>query len=425
MTHAGRFFEMRVAFLTPEYPSELPDAGGLATYVHRMAQSLQRLGHEVEVFVTSEQDSSTISYDGVPVHRVGGSPQSRFVRIGLDASRRLVHLHAWNASIELLLQARALAKALERRHRSTPFDFVQSADYFATGLFVARRPDRTHAVRCSYAQDLYNAVDKVHSRSQDFRGYLERLTMRRADVCYSPSSFLADYFHRVHAIDIAVVRPPAHMTAADVTVPQLALPNRFFIHFGMLIGRKGTDLLAEALPLAWETAPDLTMVWAGRYLADSRLRGYQSLWGERAGQIVITGPLPRSDLYGVLQKSDVAVLPSQVDNLPNTVIESLSFGIPVLGSRGASIDELVEDGVTGHLVDIGDVKGLAQVLAKMWNRQTPVAKGFKWTSEIRNEMNSERAVENLLRLCTVKPINGNERNARTSERMISPPGPAA
>ena len=79
------------------------------------------------------------------------------------------------------------------------------------------------------------------------------------------------------------------------------------------------------------------------------------------------------------------MLPSQVDNLPNTVIESLSLGIPVLGSRGASIDELVEEGRTGHLVELGDVHGLAETLVRMWLKRSPVAKGFTWQSAIADE----------------------------------------
>jgi glycosyltransferase involved in cell wall biosynthesis len=50
-------------------------------------------------------------------------------------------------------------------------------------------------------------------------------------------------------------------------------------------------------------------------------------------RIHVTGSLSKSELYAVLQRADAAVLPSQVDNLPNTVIESLMFGIPVIGSR--------------------------------------------------------------------------------------------
>jgi glycosyltransferase involved in cell wall biosynthesis len=155
-------------------------------------------------------------------------------------------------------------------------------------------------------------------------------------------------------------------------------------------------VLARALPIAWKRAPDLTMVWSGVCWDQQKLKEWQRLWGNRADLVQITGPLPRDQLYTVLQGAAAAVLPSLADNLPNTVIESLSLGIPVIGTRGASIDELVEEGKTGHLVDIEDVDGLADTLANMWLQQSSVAKGFKWQSPIATEMKPERAVQNLL-----------------------------
>jgi len=390
---------MRVAFLTSEYPSELPDAGGLATYVHRMARLLLNFGHKPEVFVTSKNTSDTFSDDGVPVHRIGWNRQPKILRIGYRASLRLVRSPTWDASIDLLLKAYALARALDRRHTLTPFNLVQSADLFATGLFVRRCRDRVHAVRCSSAADLYDAFDGNDSRFAIVRAYLEKLAMQRADVTYAPSDYLADYFGRVHDMTIRVIRPPVPVEIREPLPLPLDLPNRFFIHFGMLMERKGTDLLAQALPLAWKMAPELTMVWSGLCWDRSKLQRWRSLWGDRATQVQITGPLQRPELYGILQKAEAAVLPSQVDNLPNTVIESLSLGIPVLGSRGASIDELVEEGRTGHLVELGDVHGLAETLVKMWLKKSPVAKGFIWQSGIAEEMRHEQAVANLVKLC--------------------------
>lgn len=389
---------MRIAFITPEYPSELPNAGGLATYVHRMARLLKDFGHEPEVFVTSDNESATNSYEGVPVHRVAFDRQPRSHRIGVRASRCLVPFDLSNSSAYLLLNSYALARALELRHASAPFNLVQSADYLATCLFVRRRSGLVHAVRCSTAADLYNAFDLDRSMFGSARAYLERLAIKRADVAYSPSRYLADYFKREHGINVRVVRPPAHFEISVAPPPTLVLPSRFFIHFGMLMERKGTALLAEALPLAWEMAPDLMMVWSGKFINQSKLRRWQSLWGDRAKQVRITGPLPRKVLYSILQRADAAVLPSQVDNLPNTVIESLSLGIPVLGSRGASVDELVEEGTTGHLVELGDVDGLAETLAKMWLKRSPVTKGFKWQSGIADEMAPGKAVANFIGL---------------------------
>src|SRR4029078_1183319 len=123
--------------------------------------------------------------------------------------------------------------------------------------------------------------------------------------------------------------------------------------------RTGTELLAQALPIAWKSVPDLTMVWTGRY-SESEMQHWRSLWGKKSEQILVTGPVRRAELQVILRKAECSVLPSQVDNLPNTVIESLMNGIPVIGTRGASVDELVEDGVNGHLGPVGDSDALAQ-----------------------------------------------------------------
>lgn len=389
---------MRIAFLTPEYVSELPDGGGLGMYVHRIAKSLLEAGHEPEVFVSRCRETNTTSYQNVTVHKVNAARDCRVLNFLRGGSSRVLRFDAWRCSAQLVMEAIALAAALERRHADSPFQLVQSADWLATGLCVRRRPGRLHAVRCSSATDLYSEFDRESSLTNSWRGYLERLSMQRADIVYAPSRYLADYFRRVHKIDVRVIRPPIFLASSRFPPLPFSLPARFFLHFGQLIERKGTALLAQALPIAWTMAPDLTMVWSGYCGNKEKLEGWRSLWGEHVHQVQITGPLTRENLYAVIKRADAAVLPSQVDNLPNTVIESLMFGIPVLGSRGASIDELVDEGQNGHLVAIGDVNGLAEALAKMWLNKSPVRKGFVWNTIIAQEMQAERAIANLIAL---------------------------
>ncbi len=60
--------------------------------------------------------------------------------------------------------------------------------------------------------------------------------------------------------------------------------------------------------------------------------------------------------------ADVFVLPSLEDNLPNTMLEAMSCGTPVIGSRVGGIPELVIDGLTGFLVAPGEVRQLAEAL---------------------------------------------------------------
>jgi len=103
-------------------------------------------------------------------------------------------------------------------------------------------------------------------------------------------------------------------------------------------------------------------------------------------------------VYAVLRRAEVAVIPSRVDNLPNTVIESLLFHIPVIGSRGASIDELIEPGKTGELVPIGQPAALADALVRAWRREVPWRAGRLPQPAIIDQMEPRIATMNLLRL---------------------------
>jgi glycosyltransferase involved in cell wall biosynthesis len=142
------------------------------------------------------------------------------------------------------------------------------------------------------------------------------------------------------------------------------------------------------------------MVWAGADRCD-RLEAWKAAWGERCAQVVWLGALPKPELYGVVQASEAAVLPSTVDNLPNTAIESLLLGVPVIGSAGASIDELIEPGRTGELVPIGDAEALAAAMLRVWRGESRARRGFHWEGPLADEMQPETAARNLLRLAGI------------------------
>jgi glycosyltransferase involved in cell wall biosynthesis len=61
-------------------------------------------------------------------------------------------------------------------------------------------------------------------------------------------------------------------------------------------------------------------------------------------------------LFPIIQNAKIITLPSRIDNLPNACIESMSLGKIVIGSRGASFDQLIEDGINGFLCEIKQPK---------------------------------------------------------------------
>jgi len=59
---------------------------------------------------------------------------------------------------------------------------------------------------------------------------------------------------------------------------------------------------------------------------------------------------------------DLFVCPSRSDNLPNTVLESLACGVPVIGSTTGGIPDMARPGQTGWLFQSGGVDDCAEAI---------------------------------------------------------------
>jgi len=385
----------RIAFLTATFVTE-PNSGGMGAYLHRLTKVLHELGHEPEVFTLSQERPGVITFDGIRVERVG-IPNNLPLRAIRRLSRRSPKLNISETG-ESVFAARGLARAFYARDREKPFELVQSSDYGLAGLFINKHPSRRHLVRCSWAADLFiradGKFDKLNSR---LYCWLERYCIRKADVAYAPSEFVAGHYRKEHGFQIEVLRPPFALEMEMASDPSWELPQRYLLYFGAICPRKGTDVLAAALPIAWQQEPELNMVWAGESW-NGAVENYRDIWGEQASQVRWLGYVPKPQLYAVLKRAEAVVIPSRVDNLPNTLIESLLLNIPVIGSLGASIDELIEPGISGELVPIGDSAALAEAMLKAWRREVPWMNGRFRLPSIMNQMNPHVAAANLIRL---------------------------
>lgn len=70
----------------------------------------------------------------------------------------------------------------------------------------------------------------------------------------------------------------------------------------------------------------------------------------------------RPDIETVLAALDVFVLPSASEGLPNTVLEAMASGVPVVATHVGGVDELVEHGETGLLTPPGATGALARAI---------------------------------------------------------------
>ncbi len=75
--------------------------------------------------------------------------------------------------------------------------------------------------------------------------------------------------------------------------------------------------------------------------------------------VTFTGKLTPEEIANLYQEADIMLNPTTVDNMPNSVLESLACGIPVITTDVGGIPFIVEDGKTALMVEVGDAEAMA------------------------------------------------------------------
>ena len=133
---------------------------------------------------------------------------------------------------------------------------------------------------------------------------------------------------------------------------------------GRLDPVKGALLLIEAMAEVLKTHPDATLTLAGDGPARAPAEARAAELGI-AGAVHFAGFMTQGQVADLLANSDMLVLPSFAEGLPVVYMEALASRIPVVASRVAGVQELVEDGVTGYAVPPGDVATLVDRILRL------------------------------------------------------------
>lgn len=176
-------------------------------------------------------------------------------------------------------------------------------------------------------------------------------------------------------IDTTVFKP-SDTTAREKFKSELGMqPGAFALLFAaMKISeeRKGFQYLAEALDMIKAAHPDcaIEIVVMGK----SEIEPLMSLPYPVHLLGMIQNPEDLSLVYGAC---DVFVIPSLEDNLPNTVMESLACGTPVVGFDTGGIPEMVGHESEGIIVPQKDSKGLAEGIVRVLNSGAQATEAYR------------------------------------------------
>ena len=82
-------------------------------------------------------------------------------------------------------------------------------------------------------------------------------------------------------------------------------------------------------------------------------------------KVIFTGSLPQPELLPYYQNADVVINPSLSEAFGMSLVEAMATETPVIATTIGGMPEIVDDGVTGLLIEPGSPQALASAIAKI------------------------------------------------------------
>ena len=326
-----------------ESPFPTRGGGGAESQVRTLSLALRARGHDVSVLTPMLESGPQLAIDtieGIPVRRIAYPHIALFgslvlwTRLGVFLFRNRKNFDAWHVHIAHYLGA--IACVLGRQF-GIPVIVKFSGQWELDSGLLARNADWSMrlAKRGLAQARVYQAISRRIASEIISRGLP---TDRTAAV--------------PNAVDVSRFKPRS--AAPDSALPFTA------VYVGRLQCHKGLDTLIAAWAQAFRDRDDVRLHLVGQGEDESALRAQAAVAGV-ANHVEFLGH--RDDVEAVLAAADVAVLPSLIEGLSNSLLEFMASGLPVIASRVSGSEDLIVTGRNGWLFDVSDRDGCASALA--------------------------------------------------------------
>jgi len=197
------------------------------------------------------------------------------------------------------------------------------------------------------------------------RSRLARLVLRGSDAVVVPSRYLAEIF--------AVYAVPTEIVANVIDAAVLRFRYRRVIHPRLVCTRNfesryAVDLVVRAFAEINKEIPSARLLLAGRGPQEATIRALVAEL-ELGDEVEFCGAVPRDRIGTILDRADIFVNASRMDNMPVSILEAFAAGLPVVSAASGGIPYLVEHERTGLLSEVGDASALAQNVRRIISNQ--------------------------------------------------------
>jgi glycosyltransferase involved in cell wall biosynthesis len=366
---------MKIGFFCNEYPPR--PHGGIGTFVHMLAQALLIEGHVITVAQWGKQ-ARTDWLEGV-----------RVVTLQESATPHL----AW------LLNRLRLWRWLRAEARAGRIEVFEIPEYQGCLPIPLRA--------CPVAVRLHLAESHIRSIMGGARGkayWLEKATLYWHRNWIGVSRYILDETRRFFALEPrrgTVIHNPAPLIDANKLPVLEARPAKYVVYVGSVSERKGALLLAEAMREVFAADSGVHLVYVG---PETEYRGLpisaaiRGILEGHADRIALVGRVPHEQALAWVRDACVLAFVSRIESFGLVATEAMSLGVPVICAASGPGPELVEDGVSGILIDPDSTAELEQAILKLLNKPLRAAAlGDAGRRKVMNDF--------TLKACTTKTLD--------------------
>jgi glycosyltransferase involved in cell wall biosynthesis len=322
--------DYRIALFSSEYPPHV--YGGLGTHVGEITAAMAGRA-KFDLFVPAKGDYAN-DRSAVRLHEVPITPAANNVELWL---------HYCHAAVKLAERA------------ALSVDLIHCHDWMTVLAGIKLRSilgkPLVYNVHLPQALDSYQGLEKlglvaadlvlVNSLAVKQEISAHQLPLRRVEVV--PNGVDLETFH------------PAGDWPAD---------GGYILFVGRLVPQKGVTFLLQALSVVLQRCPNTRLIVAGDGELDLFLKRIARYLGI-PHRVTFLDWTTGQDLVALYQQAKFVVVPSCYEPFGIVALEAMACARPVIASRTGGLVEIVDDGVNGFLVDVGDHLQLAQRMVSL------------------------------------------------------------
>ena len=334
----------------------------------------------VRKVVTKLNFGSKIPYFGATSFHFGYGWQ-----VAQDAARQncdIIHIHNFSQFVPIIRRYNPKAKIILHLH----CEWVNRLDQKA----IASRLEK---------------ADLVISCSDYITNKIETRFPKHAEICRTINNgVVADYF----------VPGKGDLLQQDRAVPQI-------LFVGRISPEKGIHDLIDAFTKITEKYPQAILTIAGPHVIvakeflfdlqhEPEVQALEPFYKEDyleyikskipahlASQIIFTGSLSQPKLLPYYQRADVVINPSLSEAFGMSLIEAMATQTPVVATKIGGMPEIIEDGVTGKIVDHGNPQAIADAaIAIISDPQKAAAMGKAGRTRVLQHYSWSKIAKNLI-----------------------------